>query len=531
MISKRTAIAACLLALAACNKMPGPEKGEGTPSPIRIEPVITRATATSFENNDAIGLTITRASGVYAANKKFTYNGLEFASDLDWYEDVSDPATLAAYYPYADATPSSFSVALDQSSGLASSDLIASYKENVLPTANAVTMPFTHRLVKVVFDVYNKSDYTLDGLVVKGAAPKAALAADFTATGSGAAADIKAFKSGQSTYEVILPPQTASLTLALTTSGKEMEAKLAEATLEPGKKYTVSVAVGESTMKILLSAEIEDWLNGGEIGPEPGGEEDAFVENLADGWITYSGVRYEVVKLKDGKWWMARNLRYLPEGMTLCSDITNVAGGVYAPLRVKDDATGLEFATDEETIDANGYLYQAEVALGLKVGDLTTIAAAEALAGSQGVCPQGWHIPTIEDIIGLVGKAVSPIATNSQAPYYDGNNGSIVLLNADGFNVDAYGAVTVQDNTKTTASFMGWASGYPNKISSCMICGSTLSGVSYNNKDDESSGIKNFQFYGFMPMTNKATEAEYTCNGTKVSYRIAGPVRCVRNEG
>ena len=72
MISKRTAIAACLLALAACNKMPGPENGEGLSSPIRIEPVITRATATSFENNDAIGLTITHASGVYATNKKFT---------------------------------------------------------------------------------------------------------------------------------------------------------------------------------------------------------------------------------------------------------------------------------------------------------------------------------------------------------------------------------------------------------------------------------------------------------------------------
>ena len=41
--------------------------------------------------------------------------------------------------------------------------------------------------------------------------------------------------------------------------------------------------------------------------------------------------------------------------------------------------------------------------------------------------------------------------------------------------------------------------------------------------------VKNLQFFGLMPMTNKATEAEYTCNGTKVSYRIAGPLRCVRN--
>ena len=54
-------------------------------------------------------------------------------------------------------------------------------------------------------------------------------------------------------------------------------------------------------------------------------------------------------------------------------------------------------------------------------------------------------------------------------------------------------------------------------------------GVTYNTNGDETSGVKNLQFHGFMPMTNKATEAEYTCNGTKVSYRIAAPVRCVRD--
>ena len=62
-----------------------------------------------------------------------------------------------------------------------------------------------------------------------------------------------------------------------------------------------------------------------------------------------------------------------------------------------------------------------------------------------------------------------------------------------------------------------------------MFCGSTYAGVSYNEKDDPESGVKILQFYGFMPMTNKATEAEYTCNGTKVSYRIAAPLRCVRD--
>ena len=72
-------------------------------------------------------------------------------------------------------------------------------------------------------------------------------------------------------------------------------------------------------------------------------------------------------------------------------------------------------------------------------------------------------------------------------------------------------------------------SSYKDHLSSGMFCGSTYAGVTYNTSGEEASGVKNLQFYGFMPMTNKATEAEYTCNGTKVSYRIAAPVRCVRN--
>ena len=89
--------------------------------------------------------------------------------------------------------------------------------------------------------------------------------------------------------------------------------------------------------------------------------------------------------------------------------------------------------------------------------------------------------------------------------------------------------VSIQDNTKTSGLLQGFNSNYPDRITSSMFCGSTYAGVTYNTSGDEASGVKNLQFYGLMPMTNKATEAEYTCNGTKVSYRIAGPVRCVRN--
>ena len=254
-----------------------------------------------------------------------------------------------------------------------------------------------------------------------------------------------------------------------------------------------------------------------------------FNERLDEGYFTYDGVKYNVVKMKDGKWWMAQNLAYVPEGYTPATELTAVTAGVFAPIQVNEGHTSAEFTIDPSVVAKNGYLYQAEVALGLKVGDLQSVEAAQALEGAQGICPTGWHIPTLTEIVALVGKSVGA-TTNTEAPYYDGANGSIVKLNEDGFNMDAFGAISIQDNTKTAGTFMGWASKYPDKLSSGMFCGSTYAGVTYNTSGDETSGVKNLQFYGFMPMTNKDTEAEYTCNGTKVSYRIAGPVRCVRNE-
>ena len=211
-------------------------------------------------------------------------------------------------------------------------------------------------------------------------------------------------------------------------------------------------------------------------------------------------------------------------------DLNNVTAGAYYPVVVNSTQTAAEFSKDITVIEARGYLYQAEVALGLKIGDITTLAQAQALEGVQGICPKGWHVPTKADIRDLVGKG-SNIDTNPDAPYYDGSNGSIKMLNEDGFNMEAFGAVTIASNTATKGTFMGFFAAYKERIASGMMIGSTQSGnPTYNTSGDASSGLKNIQFSGFMPMTNKATEAEYTCNATNVSYRIAGALRCVRND-
>ncbi len=308
-----------------------------------------------------------------------------------------------------------------------------------------------------------------------------------------------------------------------TMSCSESDVKL-DLTAGPAGTHTITATV--PPCPVFEGRKIEMTM---ECMTSAGGVKDILGFNQAGGLVIYGGETYHAVQMKDGKWWMKENLRYVPDGMTPSADLSNVTAGVFYPVVMNSDNTGLAFSTDAAVIKSKGYLYQAEVALGKKVGDLTSVEAAEALNGTQGICPKGWHVPTSDDIINLVGKAVSPLATKTDAPYYDGNNGSIVLLNEDGFNMDAFGAISIQDNTKTSGSFMGWAKAYPEKISSGMLCGSTYAGVTYNTKDDPTSGVKNLQFFGFMPMTNKATEAEYTCNGTKVSYRIAAPLRCVKN--
>ena len=518
-----------LLAVAACNKTPNvePKPVDFSQYAVRVEPVITRATETNFEKGDQIGLSIVRTAGDYATNAQLTYDGTAFSGDLNWYDEGAEESTLKAYYPYnaTEALPTRFTVQSDQSKGTAASDFVSAVKENVLPSANAVSMVFKHRLSRLVVTVKNNSGAAIEAVQFQEIIPVANIDADLTAKVDENAKwqTITAFADGDK-YYAIVPGQKVAPIVVVTAGGKELSQQLAEATLEPGKQYSISIVVNKEEIKVVLAGEIENWTDGGEIT----GDGPAFEEKLEDGYFTYDGVKYNVVKMKDGKWWMAQNLAYLPEGYTPATDLTAVTAGVFAPIQVNADHTAAEFTTDAAVIASNGYLYQAEVALGLKVGDLKSEDDAKALEGAQGICPKGWHVPTVTDIVNLVGKSVGA-TTNTEAPYYDGANGSIVKLNEDGFNMDAFGSISIQDNTKTTGSFMGWASGYPDKLSSGMFCGSSYAGVTYNTSGDATSGVKNLQFTGFMPMTNKATEAEYTCNGTKVSYRIAAPVRCVRN--
>jgi len=519
------------MAVAACEKnIPTwtPSEPSENAIPVKISPVITKVTETQFETGDAIGVTIVRSDeSKYADNVKLTYDGTVFSGSLMWYAEGTDGANVSAYYPYAETAPTSFSVQADQSAGCSSSDFVAGGKTGVLPSAHATVIPFQHKLSRIILNVTNNAEGEPTAIKLKGAKLTAHIAADFTATvdETATATTITSHKIATGQYELVLPPQTVSLVATvITAGGNELSQILQECTLTAGKEYSISMIVNPNDIKVAFSDEIEDWTEGGELGSD-----NTLIEHLNSGYIMYHEQRYSVAKMKDNKWWMTQNLRYVPEGTSVADALTDVTAGVFYPLVVNSTNTAAEFSKNIEVIEAKGYLYQIEFAMGKAVGSLTTVEEAQALAGGQGLCPKGWHVPTIDDITGLVGKAVSPATNNTDAPYYNGSNGSIKLLNEDGFNLEAYGAVSIIDNTKTTGTFMGWMAAYPDKLSTSMMIGSTYAGVAYKTSGDATSGIKNMQFFGLMPMTNKASADDYTCNGTKVSFRVAGPLRCVRN--
>ena len=133
---------------------------------------------------------------------------------------------------------------------------------------------------------------------------------------------------------------------------------------------------------------------------------------------------YRIKKMGDGRWWMVENLCFFNKGIT----IGDGQCGVWYPC--SDLAAEPDPTTDG--ILAKGLLYSDAVAFNTTI----TKTTAKRQEGAQGICPNGWHIPTLEEYMALVGKCNnSAVPVNEDAPYYDKsrNSGSLSMLKAAGF--------------------------------------------------------------------------------------------------
>lgn len=243
--------------------------------------------------------------------------------------------------------------------------------------------------------------------------------------------------------------------------------------------------------------------------------------------VTHGGVTYKTVVLENGQVWLAENLRYIPEGKTPSADPAD-GNGLWYPTKVVDGA--IVAATDEEDVAALGYLYDYETAFGATI----TEENFKTFEGTQGICPEGWHIPTRAEWLSLVGFSIKA-ADEDVAPeltdafWYDETykGAKITVANDDGFNFQFSGSI--QKNTKVavgkyTTTITNDANcsvaEYLNNPSLSMIMSST--GNAYVSDPTK----ENAQFFGVMSsFTKNWTEGKLSLSYSNVAAGYS--VRCV----
>ena len=500
--------AALATILASCSTK---EEGATGPMPVTIDPTITRVTEVDFETNDAIGVNISTAQGAFVTNRKFIFNDeKKFVGEetLIWYEDVNAPATFFAYYPHTEQNPAEFTVTANQNGdGYFASDLLTASKEGVYPQKAPVSLTFQHKMARLILTVVNDTDFPVTDLVVTGAIGSATIDGTkntVTVKSDAAAVDITAREVTPGVkYYALVVPQSAKLSVTVTTAEGTRSQSYTETELVGGKSYPMTVRVMPANMELAMEGPIDAWEEASEIPTEgQGSSEPATLE--------YGGVKYKIVTLKTGQTWMAENLRYVPDGKTPSSDPTD-KNGVWNPC-------DLNSTVDPSLVEKNGLLYSYPILLGIEGGELTA-ENYNQYEGAQGICPDGWHIPTEADWSLLM-------AANS--PYYDSEQQSAAIekLNADGFNFYGCGYIMCSGSAGTPKYLANVSAQDDTAYGMGCYPTSTAQSITYNTADDPSSGIKNIMYrIGMITYNAKYNRVTVSNQSGYGGY----PVRCIKD--
>ena len=256
-----------------------------------LHPSATRATETSFENGDKIGLYATeyngdvasplQISGNWANNVATTYNGTTWipAKKIFWSENKMD---VYGYYPYM--TPTSidehlWSVQLDQStpetedalSGYEASDFLWGKAIGVSQTDGDVQLEFKHLCTKMVVKLVKGETFEGDfpddtSLYLHSTVPTATIDFEKGIVSKyiyGEVSPIKAHRVSVDTFEVILIPQSIHSRLPFV----EVEMNgISYMTYDlfsyrPGVQYSVAITLNSSPeqIEVEIGGGIGEW--------------------------------------------------------------------------------------------------------------------------------------------------------------------------------------------------------------------------------------------------------------------------------
>lgn len=350
--------------------------------------VMSRATDTSFEPRDAIGISMYTESGFVgnATNVQYTTkDGTAFTSTnpMTWGAAGSaETVDFKGVYPYkADAVADgiySFTLATGEGASLSNNDVMYSSMTDVTVGAKNVDLTFTHKLVKVVMQVYNQNRKPLLGATVKINNQQTSGTlnlADGTVTSTGTADATLDFASNpevEGEYQTIVMPSdpTQGRVITITYNNVDYPCPVDMYAFESGTKIIFSATLNpDGTVSpgktVTVSADVKDW--------EP--------EKVTSGWIFGAGDSF-VVKGK---------ISYqLAENVKLASEPIQV-GNLGRDLDEKDvyslEYTRTNAETDAAiTISGKSYTLPAGQTAGtLLVAAGTNLRGINVSSGAEGI--------------------------------------------------------------------------------------------------------------------------------------------------
>lgn len=162
---------------------------------------------------------------------------------------------------------------------------------------------------------------------------------------------------------------------------------------ESGQKYTC-VNVSEDSTKIrpitIIEEEIKTECNAKNKGKTAKFGYSSYVCDAEKGWqYDYENLQYDSIKYGDRTYktvgigkqmWMAENLYY-----TDTTVFPNLAGGYTC------------YDKTDESCEKYGAYYTWTAAMNLPASYMDSIAGSKLKGNHRGICPEGWHIPSVDD--------------------------------------------------------------------------------------------------------------------------------------
>lgn len=264
--------------------------------------VMSRATDTSFDPSDAIGVSMYTESGFVgnATNVQYTTadgRGFTSTNPMTWGAAGSAKTVdFKGVYPYkADAVADgkySFTLATGEGASLSNNDVMYSSMTDVTVGAKNVELTFKHKLVKVVMQVYDQNRKPLLGATVKINKQQTSGTldlADGTVTSTGTADATLNFASNpnvEGEYQTIVMPSTATQgrVITITYNNVDYPCPVDMYAFDSGSKMIFSVTLnpesGTASQGTIVNATatVQNWTE----------------QRIESGWIFGEGESFKV---------------------------------------------------------------------------------------------------------------------------------------------------------------------------------------------------------------------------------------------